>query len=66
MTYTLIFELIDNENGTIERLDEWKRESVIPRMGDSVLMQKCGWKTVSHVSFSIKDKTNRFVYLTVK
>jgi hypothetical protein len=73
--YCLIFStqpLDDDSWGTTsEDLDVWENESVVPQVGDGVFMKKGGWKTVTHVGFSVtggyrgKQKNRRNVLISV-
>jgi hypothetical protein len=67
MKYRIIFQK-DNPNDSWDHIqvDEWKKESVVPRTGDSVFMKKGGWMTVSSVGFSSIESGKRLVFVTVK
>ncbi len=65
MKYNLIFEEDDGE-GYGPRLDEWKKESVVPREGDSVFLKKRGWMNITHVGFSVIEHKCRLVFILVK
>ena len=67
MKYRIIFEK-DNADDSWHRdqLDEWKKESVVPCVGDQVFMKKGGWLTVTGVGFSSLEKGKRLVYISVK
>lgn len=70
MKYRIIFsceKVLDTTHGwdTLEEVDRWEKESVVPRVDDSVFMTKVGWKKVSDISFSVVEKKRRIVYITV-
>lgn len=67
MRYRIIFEKHDpDDSWSHNQIDEWKKESVVPRAGDSVFMKKDGWMVVSSVGFSSLEKGKRLVLITVK
>lgn len=67
MKYNIYFEKESLEGWGGERLDQWKNESVVPRVDDQVFMKKGGWMTIVSVGFSIiEKKKNRVVLITVK
>lgn len=75
MKYTLIFETEaepDDEWGTTsDQLDIWHKETVVPRVGDSVYMKSGGWRIVKAIGFSTtggykgKKKNRRNVLISV-
>jgi hypothetical protein len=67
MKYNIYFEKDSSDGWGGDRLDQWKSESVVPRVGDEVFMEKGGWMTVVSVGFSIVEKKkNRNVLISVK
>jgi hypothetical protein len=66
MRYRIFFTKSSDDPYDNEELDEWKRESVVPRTGDNVFMKKGGWMTVSSVGFSTLEKGRRLVLISVK
>jgi hypothetical protein len=66
MRYRIFFTKSSDDPYDHEELDEWKKESVVPRIGDSVFMKKGGWMTVSSVGFSALEKGKRLVLISVK
>ena len=68
MKYNLRFEK-ESDGWGGELLDTWPKETVVPRVGDSVFMAKGGWLTVVSVGFSTlynKKKNKRSVLITVR
>lgn len=66
MKYNIFFEKHSDDVYHSERLDNWKKESVVPRIDDTVFMKVVGWKTVVSVGFSVVENGKRLVYISVK
>jgi hypothetical protein len=65
MKYTLVFEETDDD-GFGPVIDTWEKESVIPRVGDTVFLEKAGWMIVTGVGFSLLENKRRIVLISVK
>lgn len=70
MKYYISFQEDKLDDGYGDIIDTWGKESVVPRVGDTVFLEKRGWMSVvsvgfSHINASLKNK-QRLVIISVK